>query len=291
MLYLLLCLSALLIFIGAALVVSSSIDRLIFLQDLRMKMTQASSVSLAESALNKSDGFDLGAQNEKPDLIAQSFCFMQRKLIELADKPERCLNLALIFAAVEICLIGLLAGHFFLAIALAVLAFVLLLFIPSHLKRLEEQERLERAIAELPKLIDIVALGMSAGISFDSALALYCERSKTSFAADIYDELQSWSLGLNSREQSFERLCALYPFEGLRCFCNTILESLRFGSPLSAVLEEQSEKMRRDHQAFIQEKIEKAPVKMLLPIGVLILPAMLLTIVGPLMASALLVTR
>ena len=36
---------------------------------------------------------------------------------------------------------------------------------------------------------------------------------------------------------------------------------------------------------MVQERIEKAPVKMLVPTGGLILPAMLLAILGPLLAS------
>ena len=35
-----------------------------------------------------------------------------------------------------------------------------------------------------------------------------------------------------------------------------------------------------------EEEIEKAPVKMLVPLGVLVVPAMLLAILGPLLASA-----
>lgn len=55
---------------------------------------------------------------------------------------------------------------------------------------------------------------------------------------------------------------------------------------MAEVLSKQSSLMRKDYQSYIQEKIEKAPVKMLLPIGILILPAMLLCILGPLLATA-----
>ena len=43
--------------------------------------------------------------------------------------------------------------------------------------------------------------------------------------------------------------------------------------------------MRCARRAEVQERIEKAPIKMLVPTGTLILPAMLLAVLGPLLAS------
>ncbi len=37
----------------------------------------------------------------------------------------------------------------------------------------------------------------------------------------------------------------------------------------------------------VEEQIEKAPVKMLIPLGTLIVPAMLLSILGPLLSTAM----
>ncbi len=45
--------------------------------------------------------------------------------------------------------------------------------------------------------------------------------------------------------------------------------------------------MRRDRRLQVEEEIERVPVKMLLPLGVLVVPAMLLAVLGPLMAQAL----
>ena len=64
------------------------------------------------------------------------------------------------------------------------------------------------------------------------------------------------------------------------------MESLSFGTPLAAVYERQSRAIRSEQRSQIEERIEKAPVKMLLPLGTLIVPAMLLAILGPLMSSA-----
>ena len=59
------------------------------------------------------------------------------------------------------------------------------------------------------------------------------------------------------------------------------------GSPLAGVLEHQAESIRAEQQANIEEEIERMPVKMLIPLGTLIVPAMLLAILGPLLGPAL----
>ena len=45
--------------------------------------------------------------------------------------------------------------------------------------------------------------------------------------------------------------------------------------------------MRDEQRSLVEEEIERAPVKMLVPLGTLIVPAMLLAILGPLLGSAL----
>jgi tight adherence protein C len=43
--------------------------------------------------------------------------------------------------------------------------------------------------------------------------------------------------------------------------------------------------VRDRRKSDVEERIEKTPVKMIIPIGTLVLPAMLLAIMGPLFAS------
>jgi tight adherence protein C len=74
--------------------------------------------------------------------------------------------------------------------------------------------------------------------------------------------------------------------DALARFATVVGESLAFGSPLALALEAQARAIRDEQRAQVEEEIEKAPVKMLVPLGVLVVPAMLLAILGPLLASA-----
>ena len=142
-----------------------------------------------------------------------------------------------------------------------------------------------RCLDELPELIDVVALGMSAGISFDAALGIYCDKYDTMLADELSDAMRSWELSLTTRPEALRVLASHLDVPAFTTFVDTATESLAFGAPLTKALGEQAQAVRRARRADVQERIEKAPIKMLVPTGTLILPAMLLAVLGPLLAS------
>ncbi|MDD3486696.1 MAG: type II secretion system F family protein [Atopobiaceae bacterium] len=143
------------------------------------------------------------------------------------------------------------------------------------------------ALSDLPELLDIVTLGLSAGLSFDAALELYCERYDTSLAHAFAGALASWRLGVCDRAQGLAGLAESLDLQSLRRLSGAVGESIEFGVPLAEALSRQADLIREEQRVEVEERIEKAPVKMLLPLGTLIVPAMLLAILGPLLASAL----
>ncbi len=142
-----------------------------------------------------------------------------------------------------------------------------------------------RCLDELPELVDVVALGLSAGISFDAALEIYCARYKTMLAGLLGDAMRSWRLGIASRKEALRLLAGRLGVPAFATFVETVTESLEFGAPLAKTLTAQADAVRQARRAAVAEQIEKAPVKMLVPTGTLVLPAMLLAILGPILAS------
>lgn len=150
--------------------------------------------------------------------------------------------------------------------------------------RARRRER-ARCMEELPELIDVVSLGLSAGISFDAALDIYCSKYQTMLSSLLRDAMHSWQLGLSTRRQALRTLSERLGVPAFATFVDTATESLAFGTPLSQALVQQAQAVREERRADVEERIEKAPVKMLIPTGTLILPAMLLAVLGPLLAS------
>ena len=137
-------------------------------------------------------------------------------------------------------------------------------------ERAEGRELAEECMALMPTLIDVVTLGLSAGLSFDAALDLYCTRFDNALAREFSRAMLSWQMGVEDRRGALSSMADRLGSPAIRRFSDAVTEALAFGTPLA-----------------VEEQIEKAPVKMLIPLGTLIVPAMLLAILGPLLSTAM----
>ncbi len=140
---------------------------------------------------------------------------------------------------------------------------------------------------EMPLFLDIVTLGVSAGLSFDSSLDLYCDRYDTTLSDLVSQAMLSWRLGTRGRAEALDELAERTDAPAMTRFASTVSEALAFGTPLADALARQAQVIRDEQRAQIEEEIERVPVKMLIPLGTLIVPAMLLAILGPLLGPAL----
>ena len=64
-------------------------------------------------------------------------------------------------------------------------------------------------------------------------------------------------------------------------FANAVLASDDLGSPLAGILRAQAGDLRHQRQMHAEERAQKAPVKMLFPIAIFILPVMFIVILAP----------
>ena len=87
--------------------------------------------------------------------------------------------------------------------------------------------------------------------------------------------LQAWMFGEGN---DLRVLLAKTAFDQ---FVETVTQALRFGAPLASAMETLAEDVRKEYRTHVSERIAKAPVRMLIPTGTLILPAMLLLVLGP----------
>ena len=133
----------------------------------------------------------------------------------------------------------------------------------------------------LSQTLEVICLGLRAGLSFDRALALYCKSFESTFSAELEQGLQLWQAGIVTREQALRSLAETYDSPLLGRVVDNIVRALRFGSPLAESLEVLAVEARQAHRASVQEAVMKAPVKMMVPVGVLILPSMLILGLGP----------
>lgn len=138
---------------------------------------------------------------------------------------------------------------------------------------------------EVADMIDIVGLGLSAGLSFDAALSLYCDGRPGVLAGRLERALLSWQSGIASREEELGATARDLGARALEVFAAAVSQALELGAPLAEALAAQGVEIRAQHRAEVEREIERAPVKLLIPTATLILPALLLSILGPLLAA------
>ncbi|HAM15619.1 MAG TPA: type II secretion system protein [Eggerthellaceae bacterium] len=191
-------------------------------------------------------------------------------------------------ARVRLAIVGALAGAVFGA--LFSLPFAVLLgcagammgcSMPLRAVRSARRERGLCAERHLSEMLEVVALGLRSGLTFDRSFALYGEHFDNAFAQSCAKACRCWAIGLMTREEALRDLAASYDCDQLERIVESVVRNLRFGSALTGSLEEAAAQSRAAYRTALEERVAKAPVKMMLPTGTLILPAMLLLVMGP----------
>lgn len=134
---------------------------------------------------------------------------------------------------------------------------------------------------QLDVMADIVAMGVRSGLSFDAALELYCSKFDNDLAQNLYRARLEWTSGLASRQQALSGLATQIDSKALKRFSETSLQAIHYGSPLADMLARFSNDIRQRRRSAVERQIAKAPIKMIIPTGTCILPAMLILVMGP----------
>ena len=196
----------------------------------------------------------------------EGFCEVR---LRLALAGAACAMICGAVFSIELAIAGLIAG--------ASLGFEA----PRWALQQEEKARCEELESELPQMLEVVALGLRSGLSFDKSLHLYHEHFDTPFSHACASAQRQWDLGLQTREDALRVLASSYASPMFSRVVETVNRSLRFGTALAGQLESAAKRSRAIHSAKREEDIAKAPVKMMIPTGTLILPAMLILVLGP----------
>ena len=152
--------------------------------------------------------------------------------------------------------------------------------LPSRKLRSQVESREERILRQLPDIMDLLVICMEAGLGFTSAVS----RTVANIDGEMSDE---FSLALGemragaSRSDALSGLAERVQIPEVRSFVTAIRQADQFGISVSTVLRDQAEDMRISRRQAAQEKAQKAPVKMLVPMVFCIFPPMFLVVIGP----------
>ena len=165
-----------------------------------------------------------------------------------------------------------------------VAVFALSTFLPLAIVSSAGSQRAVQVARQLPSVIELIALCVSAGMDLPGALREVIgddPEKDDPLRQELRQLLREIDLG-QSRKRALESLAKRVEGEGLRDFCASVIQSEEKGNPLKEVLDAQAKilHMRRSFRAEVMAS--QASVKMVIPLTLLML-CVLLLIGGPLM--------
>jgi tight adherence protein C len=201
----------------------------------------------------------------------------------ISDRLSAEQFLALRVVALVACAVGVgaLAGLVGLFVPIgvatgALVGYALPLVLLARLMR-RRRRAIERA---LPTVIDMLAVSLEAGLSFDGAVTFLVDRTDNELVVELRRCLGDLWLG-RSRREALLALVERTQSEDVRQFVGAVIQADELGTGLVRALRAQARALRSARRTRAEEQARKAPVKLLFPLILCIMPVLLMIIIGP----------
>ncbi len=135
----------------------------------------------------------------------------------------------------------------------------------------------------MPDGLDLLVICAEAGLSLDAAMARVSRELKNPWP-ELADEVGHTSIELGflpERRMAMENLTKRVGLPHMRALVNSLIQSERYGTPLSQALRVLAAEMRVNRLMIAEEKAARLPAIMTVPMILFILPALFVVLIGP----------
>jgi tight adherence protein C len=160
-------------------------------------------------------------------------------------------------------------------------AFVALgFYVPEMLITSRIQRRQKEIRKAMPDALDLLTICVEAGLGFDGALQKVYEKWDNLLALAFGRVIREIQLG-KLRREALRDMADRIGLPEMTSFVAAIIQSEQLGVSMAKVLRIQSDQMRIKRRQLAEEAAHQAPIKMLIPMALLIFPAICVVLMTP----------
>lgn len=143
-------------------------------------------------------------------------------------------------------------------------------------------ERRARIVRELPTTIDLLAIGLAGGKSLEQTLLIVPGESRGVVGREFGSVLREVAASRRSLAAALDEMAARNGVPELAALLTHLRASMEHGTAnLVPILTEQAATLRTERRLRIVADAKRAQVRMLLPVGVVILPVLIVVLLAP----------
>jgi tight adherence protein C len=151
---------------------------------------------------------------------------------------------------------------------------------PDAVLNRQVEERQHELRRSLPDIMDLLVISVEAGLGFEQAIDKVVVNVPGPLSQEFARMLGETRAG-SSRADAMRALDERTDIPEVRSFVLAILQADTFGVSIGRVLRSQADEMRIKRRQLAQERAQKAPVKMMVPMVFCVFPALFVVVIGP----------
>jgi tight adherence protein C len=132
----------------------------------------------------------------------------------------------------------------------------------------------------LPDALDMLTIGVEAGLAFESALLRVGDQWNNALSQEFRRVVSEMRIGV-PRNESLRRMADRTGVEDLSTFVAVLIQSNSLGVSISQVLHTQADQMRLKRRQHAEEMAHAATVKIVVVLVFFILPSLFIVVLGP----------
>jgi tight adherence protein C len=157
---------------------------------------------------------------------------------------------------------------------------VLGFFFPTLWLKSKIDKRQKEIRKAMPDALDLLTICVEAGLGFDAAMSKVNEKWDNALALAFGRAIREIQLG-KLRREALRDMADRIGIPEMTSFVAAIIQSEQLGVSMAKVLHIQADQMRMKRRQRAEEEARKAPIKMLLPMGIFIFPSIFIVLLTP----------